>query len=128
LQKQFLPIAAAFVLTGFWALWHLPLFLYRPGYTSMDVAGIVGWILSLLMGRFILSWFQNAASGSILICAVFHATIDVAFTSGATTQELSGYIGVLVTLWGLAMLIPLKMKKLSAKGKLKQSQVTTFSA
>jgi len=30
----------------------------------------------------------------------FHATIDIAFTSGAATKEISVYTGVLATLWG----------------------------
>ncbi|MBB1282958.1 CPBP family intramembrane metalloprotease [Flavisolibacter sp. BT320] len=117
LQQRFSPLSAAFIFTGFWAIWHLPLFFYRPGYSSMDVTGIIGWTLSLLTGRVLLSWFQNASHGSIFICAVFHATIDMAFTSAATTEQLSVYTGMLVTVWGITMLIPLQRKRLSKKGK-----------
>lgn len=127
LQQHYSPLAAAFIFTGFWAVWHLPLFLYRPGYTSMNAGDIVGWTFSLFTGRILLSWFQNASRGSIFICAIFHATVDIAFTSGATTQELSVYMGMLVTLWGLVMLILLKRKKLSAKGKLETDHAASIT-
>lgn len=42
LQFKMNALTASIVLTVFWALWHLPLFFYRPGYTTMDVAGIFG--------------------------------------------------------------------------------------
>lgn len=111
LQAHLHPVAAACLLTCFWALWHLPLFLYRPGYTSMDVYGIIGWVMSLLTGSVLLSWLYNASRGSVLICAVFHSTIDIIFTADIADKNINGYMGALITVWGLATLFFLKRKQ-----------------
>jgi membrane protease YdiL (CAAX protease family) len=105
------PLAASVLFTLFWALWHLPPFFYRPGYISMDAVAIAGWCFSLLAGRVLLTWMQNKSRGSILKVAVFHATIDIAFTSAATDATIAQYLGMLITLWGLATIYLLIRKK-----------------
>jgi membrane protease YdiL (CAAX protease family) len=111
LQKRFSERATAVLFTAFWAFWHLPLFFYRPGYTAMGALDIAGWFFSLLTGRVLLLWLQQSSRGSILIPALFHATIDVAFTSKATTPALAGYLGMLITFWGLAAFFLLKKEQ-----------------
>lgn len=105
LLKRFNLFQATLILTIIWALWHWPLFLYRPGYTSMDIGGITGWVLSLLTGSILLSWLYVSSAKSILICAIFHSTIDVAFTSNACNSNVTGYLGFLITMWGIVMLL-----------------------
>ncbi|HMV79588.1 MAG TPA: type II CAAX endopeptidase family protein [Leptospiraceae bacterium] len=100
-QEKMSPLRAGILLTLFWALWHLPLFLYRPGYLSMGVAGAVGWVLSLLTGSILLTWFYNSSKGSILICAVFHTAMDVVFTAEAAGKNIINYTGFLITVWGI---------------------------
>ncbi|MEP7170895.1 MAG: type II CAAX endopeptidase family protein, partial [Bacteroidota bacterium] len=78
LQNKMNALTASMLLTLLWALWHLPLFFYRPGYTTMDWTGITGWVFSLLTGSILLTWLYNSSRASILICAVFHSTIDIA--------------------------------------------------
>lgn len=107
LQKSMKPITAALVLTVMWALWHWPLFLYRPGYVNMDISGAAGWAVSLLTGSLLLSWLYNGSKGSLLICAIFHATIDIAFTA-SIPQSVVGYMGMLVTIWGVVIVFFLK--------------------
>lgn len=113
LQEKFSAGTAAVLLTAFWALWHWPLFFYRLGYTSMDAAGIVGWLFSLLTGSVLLSWLFNGSRGSILACAVFHATVDIAFTSDFTRSEMVQYTGFLITLWGIVTLLVFGWKNLA---------------
>lgn len=113
LQSRFNGLSSAFILTIFWALWHLPLFLYRPGYTSMDIAGIFGWIFSLLTGSILLSWLYNSSKKSILICAIFHSTVDVAFTADFSDQNTMNYMGFLITVWGILTVIIFKPANLS---------------
>jgi uncharacterized protein len=110
LQGRFNPVTASLVLTVFWTLWHLPLFFYRPGYTSMEVDGIAGWVFSLITGSILLSWFYNSSRGSILICAVFHSTIDIVFTADLANTAIVNYMGFMITLWGIATLFILKPK------------------
>jgi uncharacterized protein len=114
LQRQFNALNASLILTVFWAGWHWPLFLYRPGYTTMDIAGATGWLLSLLTGSVLLTWLYNSSKGSILVCAIFHATIDIAFTSKGINPVAMSYLGVLVTIWGILIVLLKKPKNLSA--------------
>lgn len=114
LQNKFTALTSSLILTLFWALWHLPLFFYRPGYITMDIAGTIGWIFSLLTGSILLTWLYNSARGSILICAVFHTTIDIAFTADIANKNLVNYMGFLITVWGVLTIIIFRTKNLAA--------------
>jgi uncharacterized protein len=105
LQARRSALHATLLLTAGWALWHLPLFFYRPGYTSMGATDAAGWLLSLLTGAVLLTWLFNASRGSILVVALFHATIDVAFTSDVASPLVVNATGALVTVWGLVVLL-----------------------
>lgn len=39
IQKKYNALVSSIILSGFWAVWHWPLFLYRPDYMSMDAGG-----------------------------------------------------------------------------------------
>ncbi len=108
LQRKYSAFIATVILTIGWAAWHLPLFLYRPGYMGMGTGEIFGWILSLLTGSILLTWLYNSTRGSILICALFHATVDVAFTSDIVNTEIVSYMGVLITIFAIVILIIFK--------------------
>lgn len=112
-QDKFNALTSSIILAVFWAIWHWPLFFYRPGYISMDVAGISGWIFSLLTGSFLLTWLFNSSRASILICAVFHSTIDIAFTADLASKDISNYMGFLITVWGVLTIIVFKPKNLA---------------
>lgn len=113
LQQRFNALASSIILCVIWAAWHTPLFFYRPGFTSMELSGILGWMFSLLTGSILLTWLFNSSKGSILICAVFHAAIDIPFTSDFAGDILSGYMGFFITLWGVLILVIFKPKHLS---------------
>lgn len=112
LQKRYGALLAAVILSVFWAGWHLPLFLYRPGYVGLDAGGIAGWLVSLLTGSILLSWLFSRSRGSILLCAVFHATVDVAFTYPGTDVMAVSVMGTLITLLGIAAAIHLYRRPL----------------
>ncbi len=105
LQGSFSAFTASLVLSLVWALWHLPLFFYRPGYMEMGPFDIIGWVFSLLTGSIILAWLFNSTRGSVLICALFHASMDIAFTSNLARAGIMNYVGALVTILGIGLLI-----------------------
>ena len=117
LQSRYNALISSLILTLFWALWHWPLFLYRPGYMSMDLAGATGWLLSLLTGSILLTWLFNSSRGSVLACAVFHSAIDVAFTFDYLDKNLVGLMGMLIILWGISLIFIVKPKNLSRNQK-----------
>ena len=112
-QQRRNALGSSALLTVFWALWHWPLFFYRPGYMSMHIPDVVGWILSLFTGSILLTWLFNSTRGSILACAIFHATIDIAFTADIADKNVVGITGFLVTLWGILILAIFKAKHLA---------------
>lgn len=111
-QEKFTAFTSSIILTVFWAIWHWPLFFYRPGYTSMDAAGIFGWTFSLLTGSILLTWLYNSSRASILICAIFHSTIDIAFTADIAENSMN-YMGFLITVWGILTIVIFKPKNLA---------------
>ena len=108
LQQRYGNGWATLLLTLGWAGWHLPLFLYRPGYTGMDLAGAAGWLLSLLTGSVLLSWIFNGTRGSVLLCALFHATIDLAFTSRGISPLATSIMGAVITIASLIVYFRLR--------------------
>jgi uncharacterized protein len=104
LQSTHSALTATCLSTLGWAGWHAPLFLYRAGFTGMGLAGAVGWIVSLVTGSVLLTWLYNESRGSVLVVALFHAAVDIAFTSAAATGAVASAAGVLITLCGLAVL------------------------
>ncbi|WP_338874663.1 type II CAAX endopeptidase family protein [Spirosoma sp. SC4-14] len=104
LQTRFSAFTANLVLTGFWALWHWPLFL-NPlgGYIHMDIGGIVGWLFSLITGGILFTWLFNSSRGNVLACALFHSMMDVVFMADLNLPHISTYAGILVTLWGASV-------------------------
>lgn len=112
-QSKFNALVSSILLTLFWAIWHWPLFFYRPGFTSMDFSSIIGWFFSLLTGSVLLTWLYNSSKASILICAIFHSTIDIAFTADFENKNIINYTGFLITLWGILTIIYFKPKNLS---------------
>jgi uncharacterized protein len=105
LQQKFKALPATLILSVFWALWHLPLFAYRPGYTAMDIGGAAGWFFSIVAGAILFTWLFNASRGSLLACALFHGLTDVVFLCNYGNDNMMQYVGMLVTLWGIAAVL-----------------------
>jgi uncharacterized protein len=116
LQTHQSALKATVILSLGWALWHLPLFGFMPGFSRMGVGGIFGWYFSILTGAIILTWLMNSTGGSIPIAAIFHGTMDIVFVSPAA-PSVTNILGALITVWGIAVLSIAKPKYLSATGK-----------
>jgi len=111
-------IVGCALLTVGWALWHTPLFFYRPGYTGMGAAGVAGWFFSLLTGAVLLTWLYNGSRGSLLVVALFHAAVDVAFTSSISSPSVVNGAGALITIGGIIVLVAAGPRYLSRHGKM----------
>lgn len=79
----------------------------------MDFAGMTGWIFSLLTGSILLTWLYNSSKASILICAVFHSTTDIAFTADVASINVINYMGFLITVWGILTILIFRPKNLA---------------
>lgn len=108
-QEKFGIIKANVALTFFWAIWHIPLFLYRPGLNNLGFAGTIGWFFSLLAGSLIFSFLYNYSKSSVLVCILFHGIIDVSFLISDKYNYISAISGVLITVLGIST-IPFLIK------------------
>lgn len=101
LQRRFSPLRASLIVVAVWALWHAPLFTFSSGMSTMGVAGIIGWLASLVAGSFLMTALYNWTGGSVVPVALFHGVLDVLINS-PTGGPLQSTMGALVTIAGFA--------------------------
>jgi CAAX protease family protein len=101
LQERWSPFTATLVLSAGWALWHWPFFLYWPGMRDLGLGGGLGWFVSLWLGAMILTWFYNRSGGSLLVVALFHASVNTVFAADDPASFVPMAIGVMITLLGI---------------------------
>lgn len=116
LQKRYNAFVATLILSIFWALWHLPVFWFVDGFMKMGLGGAMGWFFSLFLGAVLMTWLYNSTQGSILIVAMFHGTVNIVFNS-PVSGDFATMMGMLMTLWGIAVLFIYKPAALSCSGK-----------
>ena len=87
----------------------------------MGFAGVMGWVFSLLTGSILLTWLYNSSKANILICAVFHSTIDIAFTADLAGVNVINYMGFLITVWGILTILIFKPKNLATNERQKDA-------
>jgi uncharacterized protein len=120
LQYNFNALTSSLILTALWAIWHIPLFFYRSGFTTMGIGGTFGWIFALLTGSILQTWLYNASKASILICAVFHSTINIAFSADMGNANVVNFMGFLITVWGILTIVVFKPNNLSLNARERQ--------
>ncbi len=116
LQARRSALGATLLLSAGWAGWHLPLFAFTPGFSRMAAPAIAGWCFSLVTAAVLFTWLFNSTRGSVLVVAAFHGTMDVAFLA-PEPPSVASVLGMLVTLWGLAVLVVAGPRYLSRRGK-----------
>jgi membrane protease YdiL (CAAX protease family) len=76
LQKRFSPLAAALIVSVFWSLWHLPL--YLNGFYPGDlVSGMIGGAIYRVFLAIFLAWFYNRTDGNLFLMVLMHTCFNV---------------------------------------------------
>lgn len=95
LTRRMSAFWAALVVAGVWIFWHLPAFFFNPTYTQMG-AGVIGWMLALVCGSFLLAWMTVGAGGSIVPVLIWHAGFDLLTaadqSAGVIASTVSGIV------------------------------------
>ena len=78
LQVRMRPLSASLLLGLVWGLWHLPL-LHVPGESDEGLP-LVGFLVLITGTSVLMSALVNAARGSVLLAAVFHAALDASYS------------------------------------------------
>jgi membrane protease YdiL (CAAX protease family) len=88
LQGRFSPLTSSIILGVLWAVWHAPArFGGIEAKTLEDT--LVEWVLILFV-TVIMTWFYNRTEGSILVTALFHASMNT------TSRFLLGTLGAIL--------------------------------
>lgn len=109
LQRGRSALRASMILAGLWGVWHLPLFWFSAGLSSVPPIGIVGWAASIITGSVVCTWFFNSSRGSIAVLAIFHASLDV-FINSPTGQDVIPNV-MRAAVVAAALLIPRRFGK-----------------
>ena len=76
LQNRLSPLAAALIVSLFWSLWHLPL--YLNGFYPGDlVGGMVGGAIYRILLAIFLAWFYNRSGGNLFLMVFIHTCFNV---------------------------------------------------
>jgi membrane protease YdiL (CAAX protease family) len=102
LQARKSALTSALLIGVAWAAWHLPLFAFAGGLSSMGLSGVAGWLFSIFTGSILVTWIFNASRGSVLAVALFHGVLDIVMTS-KVVGPLTSVMGASITLFGLAV-------------------------
>ncbi len=92
--------AAGVVVGAAWALWHLPLFAIAGSFQSS--VPFLGFAVLTVATSVILSWLFHLGSGSVLVCALYHCLVDVAFASTGVLSASATAFWTVVALHVLA--------------------------
>jgi membrane protease YdiL (CAAX protease family) len=76
LQKRHSPLIAALIVSAFWSLWHLPL--YLNGFYGGPLVGgmLAGGIYRVLLSIF-MAWLYNRSQGNLFLMVIAHASFNV---------------------------------------------------
>jgi membrane protease YdiL (CAAX protease family) len=117
LQSRYSALTATLILAVGWACWHIPAFLYRPLYSQMDVAGIAGFFMSMVLGAVVLTWIYNSSKGSLLFVAILHTMIELMFMSENISAKMSSYLGAAIMIAAILIILITRPGNLSLSKK-----------
>ena len=80
LQNRIGSLAASLVLGLLWASWHLPMFFIpgSPQYTDSFFYSFSRYVCLVTFWSIIMTMLYNRTKGSVLVCMIFHAFLNIA--------------------------------------------------
>ncbi len=93
MKDEFKLFTTTLILAFFWALWHMPAFIFADKGTTEP---IMAFLVVVVAASFIMSWLYFETRQSVLILAIFHAMINAsgkifAASTDVTTEQLQTY-------------------------------------
>ncbi|CAL8974476.1 hypothetical protein PROP_01435 [Propionicimonas sp. T2.31MG-18] len=100
LSRKISVFWSSLIVAGVWISWHLPAFFFNPTYTAMG-PGIIGWMLALVCGSFLLAWMTAGAGWSILPVLLWHAGFDLLTAADMSAGVIASVISAIVMIQGV---------------------------
>jgi len=76
LQNRINPLVAALIVSAFWSLWHLPLYL-NGVYPGDLVSGMLGGFIFRIMLSIFLARVYNRSGGNLLAMIILHTSFNI---------------------------------------------------
>ena len=115
LQQERSALTATFVLSVFWAVWHVPMFLYR---FEFGVGQAIGFFIGMFAGAIWLTFLYNSTNGSTLMVALWHITWNIVNIIGlVVSREVVSLMSAMVMVVAVIIVIVGKPARLSPYGK-----------
>lgn len=92
---------ATLIVVPFWAAWHLPVFFLNTAMTALIGPALIGWLVGLFFGAFVLSYLYFVSGRSILAVALWHTAYNLSVAVPAAKGLPAAIISSLVMLAGL---------------------------
>lgn len=100
LSRRLSVFWASLIVAGVWIAWHLPAFFFNPTYIEMG-PGIIGWMLALISGSFLLAWMTAGARWSIVPVLLWHAGFDLLTAADVSAGVVASAISAVVMIQGV---------------------------
>jgi uncharacterized protein len=94
-------VGATLVVAAMWAVWHLPLFVLVDNMSALIGPTLIGWVLGLVLGAFVLTDIYLRSGRSVLAVALWHTTYNLAVATPATAGLPAAVVSTLVMVWGV---------------------------
>ena len=93
-------LGAAFRVGLIWAVWHIPLFWVNQSMADMVGPMLAGWLISLLLGSFVMAHVYFATGRSVLAAALWHVVFNLSVATPATAGLVAVVTSTVVMIWG----------------------------
>lgn len=133
LEQRFGPLVGTLLLGVLWGLWHLPLFLFIPGYNGART-GFVGiglpfveFVIGEVALAVIFTWVFHNTHGSLLLTMLLHASTNTVIGTAFATQR--GYLSLYLTYIVVAVLLIVATRgRLSSRRYLREMMLSAEEA
>jgi len=98
-------VATSLIVTMMWAPWHLPLFFLMDSFKAFTTTEIIGWVIGLTAGSFVLTWLFRGSGGSVLLVAAWHTAFNFTSATPAASGAAAAITSTLVMIVAVAIVI-----------------------
>jgi len=92
---------ASVVVALIWALWHWPAFLINQTLAGLIGPGLIGWLIGLVLGAFVLTDLYLITGRSILAVALWHAAYNLSVAVPGAAGVPAAVVSTAVMVWGV---------------------------
>jgi membrane protease YdiL (CAAX protease family) len=88
-----------------WSVWHLPLFWLNASMAALVGPILIGWLLALVCGAFVLAQVYLATGHSILCVVLWHAAYNMMVATQGGTGLPAALVSAAVMTWGVVVAV-----------------------